>query len=65
MMSLIGFFPIDPTYTLSNIFKQLWLGYPGGSYDLREARLVVSFQHILAPGFGDDLASVLTNFTKA
>ena len=28
-----------------------------------KATVVASVQHILAPGFGGDLASVLTNFT--
>ena len=37
---------------------------PGGYYGMIEARVVVSFQHILNPVFGSDLASVLSNLTN-
>ena len=64
MKSLIEFSPIEPTYNLSNAPKKLWIGYPGISYDMSKARVVASFQNILAPGFGGNLASVLTNLTN-
>ena len=57
--SLPGFLPIGTTYPLSNILKKLLLGYPGGYYGMSEARVVSSFNHILGPGFGSDLAQVL------
>ena len=31
----------------------------GGYYDMREAGAVASFQHMMDPGFGGNLASVL------
>ena len=65
MKSPIYFFPIGPTYPLSKIIKQLWLGSPRLSYVIIKERVVASFKHILDPVFGGDLASVLTNLTKS
>ena len=64
MNSLIELFLVDPKYPLYNMIKQLQLFSSGESYETSEARVVVSFQHILAPIFGRNLASVLTNKTK-
>ena len=50
--SLIEFFSIDPIYPLSIMLKILWFVSPGGFYGMREAMVVASFQHILAPGYG-------------
>ena len=41
MKSLIEFFLVGPTNLLSKITKKILLGYPGGSYGMREARFVV------------------------
>ena len=41
MKSLIEFFLVGPTNLLSKITKKLLLGYPGGSYGMREARFGV------------------------
>ena len=65
MKILIEFFPIGNTDSLSNMIKQLRLGYPGGSYVMNKARVVSSFHHILAPGFGFDLSSVLNFLTTS
>ena len=59
MKILIEFFSIGPTYTIFKMRKQLWIGHPGGSYGMIKARVVASFQHILAPVFGGNLESVL------
>ena len=64
MNSLLEFFTIVLTDPISNVLKQLLLGSSGGYYDMSEARVFASFHHILAPGFGDNLASVLNFLTN-
>ena len=59
MKILIELFPIVLSYSLFNMLKQLRMGSPKGSYGMSEARVVATFQHILAPGFGGNSASVL------
>ena len=58
MKILLDLFPILPIYPLSRMIKRLQLGSQGFSYVIMKARFVVSFQHILDPGFGTDSASV-------
>ena len=62
--SLLEFLTIGPIYSISKMLKKLQLGSLGGSHGMSEARVVDSFQHKLAPGFGGNSISVLTNLNE-
>ena len=65
MKILLDFFAVVPIHPLNNIIKKIRLGSPGLSYGKGESRVVASFQHIMDPIFGGDLASFLKILTKS